>query len=143
MFQYSITPRPASIIVDDSPLPGKRVIVNTVCYGQQEGIIINICESPYWGEAGILRAYVIGNGWSDYIRLSELVLGKDTSTCTQCGRDISRPLMCAECGYCLGCCVCPTYEALDDGWDYPDTGDDAAYDEYHDRRAIMRLGDGG
>lgn len=30
-----------------------------------------------------------------------------------------------------------------DGWDYPGVDEDAAYDDYHDREAIIRLGYGG
>jgi len=54
--------------------PGVQVEVETLCYGKQTGTIQLITDSPYYGEAGVQRAFVVGEGWTDYILVDELVL---------------------------------------------------------------------
>lgn len=52
--------------------PGSKIEVETLCYGKQIGIIQYITDSPYYGEAGVQRAYVVGNGWTDYVLIDDL-----------------------------------------------------------------------
>lgn len=125
MFQISTKSASASIIVDDGlPVigPGTRVIVNTLCYGQQVGIIQSIGLSPFYPECneGVQRAFVVGAGWTDYILVEDLFLECDACTCTDCGQEFPESMMCPECGYCLGCCDCRTENA-----------DDFIDDDYH------------
>lgn len=120
MFQikFSTEPEPASILIDDGyPTigPGVRVVVDTVCYGQQVGTIDRITLSPYYPECneGVQRAYVIGDGWSDYILVDDLFLESDAHYCSDCERYVSITLGCPECGSCLSCCDCVTENADD------------------------------
>lgn len=53
--------------------PGSLVTVQTAAHGEQIGAIQVITDSPYYGEAGIQRAFVVGEGWTDYILVDELV----------------------------------------------------------------------
>lgn len=129
MFQLEISTKvqPASIIVDDGlPIIGKgtRVIVETLLYGQQVGTIEQIGLSPFYPECneGVQRAYVVGEGWTDYILVEDLLLENDACSCTDCGREYPESMMCPECGYCLGCCDCPTEDTdalIDEGYQAP------------------------
>jgi hypothetical protein len=106
----------ASIIVDDGmPTigPGLTVVVDTLFYGQQIGTIERIGLSPYFPECneGVQRVYVVGQGWTDYILLEELLLESDTHYCEDCQRYVVNTLACPECGLCLGCCDCKTEDA--------------------------------
>lgn len=144
MLQIIINRRPASILVDDAmPTigPGTRVIVNTLCYGQQVGTIVRISESPYYGEKGIQRAFVVGDGWSDYILEDELIIEAESATCCDCGKEHAESMMCPECGYCLGCCDCPT-DSIDELIEIEDDGSDYAYDDWKDTRALHRWAHG-
>lgn len=112
----------ASIIVDDGmPTigPGLTVVVDTLFYGQQIGMIERIGLSPFYPECneGVQRAYVVGQGWTDYILLEDLLLESDTHYCEDCQRYVPNTLACPECGYCLGCCDCHT----EDGNELEDT----------------------
>lgn len=140
MFQinFSIFNRQPSIIVDDAlPLIGKgtHVVVDTLCYGQQLGVIERIGLSPYYPECneGVQRAYVIGQGWSDYILVEELFLESDACDCTDCDHKHPQIEMCSECGLCNGCCSCaPSWLDDPEFEDYADSGEDYEYDSYKD-----------
>jgi hypothetical protein len=48
--------------------PGTKITVDTLCYGRQVGTIQFIGDSPFLeDEPGTQRAFVVGNGWTDYI----------------------------------------------------------------------------
>jgi hypothetical protein len=115
MFQIKISTHQesASILVDNGlPVigPETRIAVDTMFYGQQVGTIQRIGLSPFYPECneGVQRAYVIGEGWTDYILVEELVLESDLCDCTDCEHKQPIELMCPECGFCLGCCDCVT-----------------------------------
>lgn len=42
-------------------------------YGERVGVIESIGPSPYYGEAGVERAYVVGDGFTDYVLLTDLL----------------------------------------------------------------------
>lgn len=47
---------------------------NTVLkYGDRVGVIESIGPSPYYGEAGVERAYVVGSDFTEYALLSDLL----------------------------------------------------------------------
>lgn len=54
--------------------PGTQVIVDTLFYGTQVGIVEFIGASPYVGEEGLSRAYITGENWSDYLLVDEIDL---------------------------------------------------------------------
>lgn len=66
---------PSNVIDDTVTIhPGLSVMVNTLCYGQQVGTIKSIGLSPFYPECneGVQRAYIEGDGWSDYQLIEEL-----------------------------------------------------------------------
>lgn len=53
--------------------PGTQVEVQTLCYGKQIGTIQYITDSPFIEDApGTQRAFVVGNGWTDYLLLEDI-----------------------------------------------------------------------
>lgn len=145
MFQITTESRPASIHQDNALYPlGTVVFIDTLCCGpQQKGFVSAYVPNPFYGQSG-LCAYIIGEGWTDYIPATEL--GRYVaSDCTDCGGHFHESQMCPECGHCLGCCDCPPSPLDDD--DYPDymfdSGEDYAYDDWKDTRALHRWAYGG
>lgn len=129
---------PASILTDNALYAiGTVVFMDTLCCGlQQKGIVARYVKNPFVGQSG-MSAYIVGieNGWTDYIPAAK-VGDYVACDCTDCGGQFPQSLMCPECGHCLGCCDCPTDQG---DFDYPDTGEDMAFDDWHDRQALLNF----
>lgn len=54
---------------------GDRVSVDSK-FGERTGEVKIIAESPYWAEAqeGIIRVFIVGEGWTDWRLVDEITL---------------------------------------------------------------------
>jgi len=72
LFSFVSTPTAEPVIEIGA---GTRVMIKTLCYGWQIGTVQFISDSPYCGEEGVQRAFVVGEGWTDYLTVDEVVAG--------------------------------------------------------------------
>lgn len=120
MYQRITIPKPASIIID--PITSAVYAhylhtltpVQTMLFGEQTGEIVAVVPDPF-GTAQMM-CYVIsmpwGQQWEEYLPIRS-VKAWHLATCTDCGKLVDSRTEMHECGYCYGCCDCPT-EHLDD-----------------------------
>lgn len=116
-----IAPKPSIIQTPERVVGvGSRVAVNTLCCGGQIGVIESIGISPYYAEEcqRILRAYVVGDGWTDYLLYEEVLLEDEADFCLQCKQYFPINDICPDCGCCPGCCGCNTPPESDEDDDY-------------------------
>jgi len=109
--QYTSIPVHAEVIYKNN-LIGRKVYVDTLLFGQQSGSIVRVVPCPFYGQSGLM-AYIVGNGWTEYVFLDRLVFVETSCTCCDCGKEYAESMVCPECGFCLNCCDCVTENADD------------------------------
>lgn len=163
--QFSTEVKPASILVDTHPAAAyypvskytnlktdaaysnylnTRAVVDTA-RGKQEGEIIAVVPCPFGTGETVCYVVSLPNEpyFNEYVPIRSVPEWNMTDC--DCGKHLHDSLLCPECGLCLAdCCTC-TPSWLDDPEfeDYRDTGEDAAYDDYKDTRAMYRWAHGG
>lgn len=160
MLQYITSTATASIIHDHAPLAAyvpvskyTRLItppvyhhylnttatVETAVYGQQVGEIIAVVPDPFGVTDWCCFVVSLPGApmWSEYVPIRS-VPAWNITTCSGCDCVMDDSLTCPECGLCLAeCCTCaPSHLDDFDYPDYADTGEDAAYDDMRDLRAL-------